>query len=255
MQGPNLLDISVEIGTLMLSHGAEIHRVEDTVCRVAGAYGSTADVFAIPTSLVVTITAAGGDSFTRTRRIYRRDTNLGQVDRLNALARRICEARPEADAVARELDDIKRAPVYSPLQQTAAGALVAGSFALLFSGGPAEGFIALCAGALVKALSLALERAQAGMMLSNVVCGALSGLLSMVASTLWPGVRSDILIISLLMLLVPGLAITNSMRDLIAGDLVTGVMKVTEALLIAAGISIGVALSLSLWRAATGALL
>ena len=43
-----LSDITTEIGFQLLTSGAEIHRVEDTICRIAGAYGARADVFAIP---------------------------------------------------------------------------------------------------------------------------------------------------------------------------------------------------------------
>ena len=50
------------------------------------------------------------------------------------------------------------------------------------------------------------------------------------------------------MTLVPGLAITNSMRDIIAGDLLAGVTKTTEALLIGAGIAVGAAIPLTFLR-------
>lgn len=64
-----LSDIATEIGFQLLTSGAEIHRVEDTICRIAGAYGARADVFAIPASLVVTIGDREGHTFTQTRRV------------------------------------------------------------------------------------------------------------------------------------------------------------------------------------------
>ena len=49
-----------------------------------------------------------------------------------------------------------------------------------------------------------------------------------------------------LMILVPGIAITNSLRDIIGGDYVSGLSRMIEALLIAASIAIGVGIMMML---------
>ena len=52
------------------------------------------------------------------------------------------------------------------------------------------------------------------------------------------------IIIGALMALVPGIAFTNAMRDIMAGDMVAGISKGAEALLIGAAIALGTALGL-----------
>ncbi|MNF09932.1 hypothetical protein D3C80_2107260 [compost metagenome] len=54
-------------------------------------------------------------------------------------------------------------------------------------------------------------------------------------------------IIGSIMLLVPGLAITNAIRDTMAGDLVAGLTRSAEAFLIALAIAIGTGVVLSFW--------
>ena len=49
------------------------------------------------------------------------------------------------------------------------------------------------------------------------------------------------------MLLVPGLAITNAIRDTIHGDLLAGITRAAEAFLIAVSIAVGTGSVLSLW--------
>ena len=49
------------------------------------------------------------------------------------------------------------------------------------------------------------------------------------------------------MLLVPGLAITNAIRDTIAGDLVSGIARAVEAFLTAIGVAVGTGVILSFW--------
>jgi hypothetical protein len=53
-----------------------------------------------------------------------------------------------------------------------------------------------------------------------------------------------------LMLLVPGIAITNSLRDIIGGDFISGLSRMIEAILIAASIAIGVGVMMMLLRGA-----
>ena len=49
------------------------------------------------------------------------------------------------------------------------------------------------------------------------------------------------------MLLVPGLAITNAIRDTISGDLVSGLTRAAEAFFIAISIAVGTGAVLSFW--------
>lgn len=60
------------------------------------------------------------------------------------------------------------------------------------------------------------------------------------------GQQVDKIIIGLVMTLVPGVAITNSVRDVIAGDFIAGQTKMTEALLTATSIALGTGIALSL---------
>ena len=51
-----------------------------------------------------------------------------------------------------------------------------------------------------------------------------------------------------LMNLVPGIAITNVMRDILGGDLIAGIIKLVESLMVAVGIALGAGLAISTLR-------
>ena len=71
---------------LLLTAGAEVARVEDTIRRMAHAYGFVrTDVLTITASMIVTVQAANGDVFTQTRRIMRRETDMRRIEAVNAL--------------------------------------------------------------------------------------------------------------------------------------------------------------------------
>ena len=97
MEVSQYLDLFVDIGQAMLEAGAGIHRVEDTIYRLCGAYGlGRADIFAIRSLILVTIREDTGKSYTDSRRIYGIGTNMARLEELNALSRYICRERPEA---------------------------------------------------------------------------------------------------------------------------------------------------------------
>lgn len=79
----------MDMGEILLTHGAEVSRIEDTIGRLCKAYGFARwDVFTITSSVIVTATLADGRTITQTRRIRERDTDLGRVEKVNALSRK-----------------------------------------------------------------------------------------------------------------------------------------------------------------------
>ena len=52
-------------------------------------------------------------------------------------------------------------------------------------------------------------------------------------------IDADSIVIGNVMLLIPGLALTSSLRDIIGGDMITGLLVMTEAILKAVAIAIG----------------
>jgi len=92
-----LLNTASTMGIQMLESGAEAYRVEDSLLRLCRAYGvETTEIFAIPSLLIVSMCDPDGHSHTRVRRLYRRGTNLWQVDQLNSLCRAVCQGTPPA---------------------------------------------------------------------------------------------------------------------------------------------------------------
>ena len=55
------------------------------------------------------------------------------------------------------------------------------------------------------------------------------------------------IIIGTLMIFVPGVAITNSIRDFLSGDMLSGVARLTEALVVGVSLAAGAGLMLELW--------
>ena len=249
-----LLNLTSEIGCRLMECGGEIYRVEESIQRLLQAYGvSTGEVFAIPNCIIVSITLDAGQPLTRIRRVPSHGTDIDLLERYNALCRALCAdtpSLPEAQARFEAITRTKR--VYSAPAMVGGYFLGAAAFTLFFGGTWRD---ALCSGVCGIAMYLCLYfmgRLGTNLFFKTLAAGAVSALLALGFTWSGAGQNSDLIIIGALMLLVPGMIFTSAMRDIMAGDTMSGISKTAEALLIGAAIALGTGaarwLSQLLWR-------
>ena len=119
-------------------------------------------------------------------------------------------------------------------------------FVLLFGGSFAAGLLAFVIGFLLQIFVI--YSGQLGMhpLITNLFGGMWISLCALLGAAAGVSPNYDVVIIGSIMPLVPGLLMTNSIRDMIAGDFMAGISRFSEALLIAAGIAAGAAIPLSM---------
>lgn len=248
MEGKYILDIAVSIATLMLENGAEIYRAEESISRICKAYGAkSAEVFAIPSSIIATIYMENQDPFTLSRRVCFKDTDLDKVDHLNNLSRYFCNNTPEYQYAIEMIKVIMTRKEYSEPYILISHAVVPAVFCLFFGGTLIEALYSMIAGVIIRYLLKYLQHMKANILFTNIICGATGALVAVIIFKLGLVSDFDNMIIGTIMLLVPGLILTTAMRDFMLGDVVAGMLRLIEALLIAIGIAIGVAIILTIF--------
>jgi len=234
----------LEVGQSMLQCGGEVSRVEDSIRRMCLAFGAErADVFTITSSIVVTIYARKFGALTQTRRIKGMEYDLHRLELLNALSRRICAEHLGPAETARALDAIEAVPKYGFGAQVAIYALASASFSLFFGGSLPDAAASGIIGMLLKCLDQLIRRTEAGGSASVLLCSCLGGFLASLSVRLGLGDNVDMISIGNIMLLIPGVALTNSLRDMFGGNTLSGIMRFIEALLQALTIAFGFALA------------
>ena len=240
MEVNRYLDLFVDIGQAMLEAGAEIHRVEDTIYRLCSAYGlGRADIFAIRSLILVTIREDTGRLYTDSRRIYGIGTNMARLEELNALSRYICRERPTAMEISRRFkESMEKNPV--PWQETMFGyMLAASSFACFFGGRLRDG----AAAAVLGFLLFVMDRHMAGRRLQRFVyiafCSVILGFLGMGWGRTGLGLLPDKIMIGTIMLLIPGMALMNSVRDMLNNNAINGLFSCIDASLTAGAMAAG----------------
>ncbi len=253
MNYDRLVNTAADMGSLLIVNGAEISRAEESMRRIFFAYGKNCgEVFAIPTFISVSLSTPEGRPITAIRRIPSRQVDMDRVERANDLCRRICRTKPELEAVEREIRRIASLPSVPFPAQTAAFALVAAAFTLFYGGSPADAGVAFLCGAAIKPVWRLLDRFRVNQFFIYIAASFVPAAVALLFAHFDAALSYDKIIIGALMNLVPGIAITDFMRDIIAGDMIAGMLRFIESFLVATGIAIGAGIALTSLRMLLG---
>ena len=240
MKTEDILTCAVDIGAEMLISGAEVRRVERTVRLIGKAYGCRhVDVFTITSSMVVTVQDAEGKHVTRSRRISKDATDLYRLHRLNDLSREICRDLPDYEYIRTRIDAIMGEKRYPVWVEVLAAAVAAGGFAVFFGGGWRDAFGAFLLGILTRFVTHLMGRAGVNQLFTNMAAAFLLSLGAAFAVVSGFVQDAAIMIIGTIMLLIPGRALTSSLRDMIDGDMMSGLIRFLSAILSAVAIAAG----------------
>ena len=122
--------------------------------------------------------------------------------------------------------------------------LAAGSFAVFFGGTVWDGLVAAAFALAVCYLQIRLGRTQVNSAAFNLVISLLIGLGVGLVCLLVPALHMDKILIGDIMLLIPGLAMTNAIRNMLVGDTISGVIRLAESLIWAGALAGGFMIAL-----------
>lgn len=227
MKSDEIFSLSLDIGEAIIRCGGEVHRAEDTIKRINYAYGSSCNVFAIP-SLII----AQSENKIQLRKIEREETDLAELARLNELSRKLCYKGSE------EIN-ITQKKLYPKTLEAISVCAATSAFCIFFKGTLIDAVFSAIIGLVItyapyKKISFPLFSA-------NLIHAFIAGILAHLPFVFGLEVHPDKIIVGTIMLLVPGLTVVNAMRDMMNGDLVAGMFELFNAIMSALGIALGTA--------------
>ncbi len=235
-----LFQYAMDIGEQMLISGAEVYRVEDSINRMCYAFGAKrVDVFIITSSMVATVHTETGEVFTQTRRVTSSKVHMDRLHRLNQLCREICQNKISEDQIQNKIEEALHCKTYPLWLEFLSCALIAGAFTAFFGGNVAEDAVSFAVGALVWLMVFFTEKVIPKKIFSKFYASAIATALAFLAFRLGWIPNMDRVIIGNIMTLIPGIGLTNAIRDLFVGDSVTGLLRMVDAMLNALAIAAG----------------
>lgn len=244
------LELINEIGYLLLKHGAEIYRVEESLQRMCEGLGfQNVEVFAIPTYFTLSLTLHDGTPYHSSKRSRTNRTHLDHLYELNNLVRKVSNQELDASDIRQKINEIKSQKLN--FQLILIGYIVsAAMFCLFFGGGFNEMIVSAFIGFVLYFFIYLMEMLNMNGIVRTILSSMVLSTIAIIALKMNLISDQQSVITGTLMLLVPGIAITNSLRDIIGGDFVSGLSRMIEAILIAASIAIGVGIMMMLLKGA-----
>ncbi|WP_067557942.1 threonine/serine exporter family protein [Faecalibaculum rodentium] len=234
--GTLLARTAVLAGRILLESGAETGRTEDTMSRICQAGGAVVtDSYVTPGMLMISFTWHG-QMIHNMKRIAQSGTDLGRIEQVNALSRQLQSGEITLEDCYRSLCRIQEEPGASVLRMISGAAAAGAGFALVFQGTVCETAAAAVSAALCTLLLEKLDFCTPS--LRTLLGSSLITLAGVTAGGLF-SIRANVVILAALMILVPGMLFTTALRDCIAGDTLSGQIRLSMAILTAAAIALG----------------
>ena len=246
-----ILETALLAGQIMTESNAESYRVEDTMNRILTTSNAAyAVAISLSTGLYMTLDDPSfeGSGFTGIKRITRRSNNLNKITKVNHISRELTSGNISIDEAYERLQVIRfQKPQYSKLQVSIGVVGLAAAFSFLFGGGINELILSSINGLILALLYRLVDKYYISEGFSNIIQAFVVAVAAyLMQAYVLSNTDINIVIISTLMPMVPGTAITNSLRDIFHEDYIAGVSRATEAFLNALMIALGAALGLAL---------
>ena len=134
-QEKEILDVAFLAGNILLESGAEIFRVEETVDRIAKAYGiEEYHSFVLTNGIFATYCNSHGEIFAKVKNIPVSSARLNKVAAVNQLSREVEKHKYPIQEVRKRLNEIRQMEGKKNLTQIVASGIGAGCFCYLFGG-------------------------------------------------------------------------------------------------------------------------
>lgn len=239
-EAEEILYCAMTVGEQILRSGGEAGRVEDTIRRICLAYGANrVDVFSITSSIITTMYGEEFGVCTQTRRVTGMVNDLDRLDRLNQLSREICQEKVAYPVIRERLEKIDQAPKYSFAMQLFVYALISGAFSVFFGGNLGDAIASAVIGIFLKLMQTFVGKGSVNALITALIVSIFGGFLAKFFVLLGIGSHVDLISIGNIMLLIPGIPLTNSLRDMFCGDIITGLIRFMESILLALAIALG----------------
>lgn len=244
----DVLRLATFIGQLMLENGAETFRVEDTVKRVCKSRGfSHINVFMAPNTIIVSDDRFDGYTFMKV--IESRCINLNVVDVLNDFSRKfVSNTDMSIEEAISELKHLEYKPAHTQRAVNIWTAIGSSSFAVLVGGDNVLTFMLTLITSVIAMITFEKVKKISNIpVFATLVASIIIGFCGIGLVEIGILDTPKMLIVGSIMPLLPGVPFIKAIRDLVSGELMSGVGRAIDAGIIATAIAVGVGMSMNVY--------
>lgn len=254
-----VVDLALEAGRILLKNGGEIFRVEETIRHICKRFRvENVDIFTLSHGIFVSAENGMEEAYTKVKHVPLSAPHLGIVAEVNELSREISAGNVGIEEAKKRLIEIDQIPFKKGYFQVLAAGLGSGFFGFLLGASPLESVFACVIGWILYLWVLVSKRHNISKILINIIGGVIITTLAISVTYIpFPAsvpIRIDGMIIGAIMPLMPGVAFVNAIRDIADSDVLSGTVRIIDALLVFVYIALGVGVTLSVYNNMLGGL-
>lgn len=236
-------------GEIMAQSGAETFRVEDTMTRILkNSDLQSVEVYATTTGIMASLSDPGIEPISEVKRIKNRVNNLNLINEVNQISRDICDDNITVEEAYTKLLQIRNRKTYPNYIIAIATVVSTGGSTGLFGGSLTDCAIAAVNGLIIRLINRLLIRKVSSTFMIDAAKSFCIAFFTMLSTLLFKDASSEIIIIGSIMPLVPGIPITNAIRDTLTGDFMSGTARAVEAFVISIGITFGIGFGMGMYH-------
>lgn len=239
-----VMDFAVELARQMILCGANLERVNTTIYQICKCYGlHSISIFSLNSILIVSARTSQGIYVSRQVSVPAFGIHLEQLKKLNQLSYQVCREKTMPGKLGEMLKEAQDVKTYSE-NTTIIGYLIAiGCLCMIFGGSwrdvIATDFITLI---LVKVMKF-LGRPGVNRIIINAVSMWLATTLAILSIKIGIGKNVTLIIMSLTMVVLPGIPLVNAVRNLFCDNEMNGILQLFRVLLETIAMVVGLYIS------------
>jgi uncharacterized membrane protein YjjP (DUF1212 family) len=230
----------LDIGALLMSSGASTARVRNTINRISETFGYQADMFITHRALMLTVHDEENlNYFSSVKRISPHGINFKLVSGISRMSWRIVEEKWDVRQIRADLDRLIMLPHYPRWLVILMIGISGASFCRLFGGEAIEmlvTFISTTIGLFVRQETV---KKNFNPYLCVYFAAVTASLISGLSIKLGIGKSPELAFTTSVLFLIPGVPLINMFSDMIDGNLMNGLVRGLNGLIIAFAIALG----------------
>lgn len=244
MNAEKIADIALTVGEILLTNGAENHRIEECITRICNSYQANVEILLTSNGLLLLVEDLNSNKFTSIKKVKEKGVDLYRIELINSFSRSLEKKPISYEEAKKQLNDIKKAPIFSFNVRTFAACMTGFIYTLFFNGSILDGLVSIPVCLITYYIFEKISTLNLFQFLNYYLSGLLIGSLSLLSNLIFPVIDSNNVITGSIMILLPGVVLTNSIKDIIYGDYSSGTSKFFEAMLIITAVGCGVVTTL-----------
>ena len=232
----------LKFGRALHTVGSPAHTLEGTLQDMCQLVGIKGQIVSLPTAIFTTFSDEETE-VTKVERVVPMGVNLGKLSLVDSVARSVISSKLSYEEGSQALDDILASPdPYGPFMRVLCFILSAAGFMVLFGGSWVDLLVSIFVGTVIGLISLLQPAHGIGLIaqMFEAIVAIIASFMAYFFAKLFPQLNVGVVILSSLIIFMPGLFITIAIAEIATQNLTSGTSRLMGGIMILLKLTFGV---------------